>query len=84
MNIQNLKQCLREEMELNKELVDLIKEMLIELFPDDKTMVVHDFETDLDYMHYNGCLSSLQFYKNQYQKRLDYRNKCKAENGETK
>lgn len=55
---------LKSSIELNNELIELVEECLKEIFKDKSSVVIGMFLDDIDMINYNGCLQSLECYKN--------------------
>lgn len=59
-----IKKLLVEAYETESELVDIIKDCLKEMFPENEAYIIHMFEDDLaSGKNWNGCLQGISYYK---------------------
>lgn len=65
MNNQEMyKQMLKNEIELNGQLVELLEQCFDEMFKDKSRSKKYQLKEDVSFGHeYNGCLQSLDYYK---------------------
>ena len=64
-NFLKYKQLLAEQIEIESELIDFIKECLKEIFPNvEDNYIIYEFESDVENgREFNGCIQTLNYYK---------------------
>lgn len=72
MRKQELKVMIKDAIELEGQLIDLIKECFQEIFHVESNYIISEFEQDLEGgMEFNGCIQPLRYYKTQMKRIRD-------------
>ena len=70
MNTRQLKDMLKESLDIEKELYDFCIEALTKIYGDKAKIAIHLFEESYQHYDYNGCLQSLFCIDSQFNKEV--------------
>jgi hypothetical protein len=74
MNTRQLYDSLRDALDMNNQLLQVIEECLKALYPEDADYAICLLNEDLDFMHYNGCLQGLRRISTDMEERAKRKN----------
>jgi hypothetical protein len=77
--LKQYKELLKQQLEIENELVSLLEECFKELFPDDHQDVIRDIQDSVEFFEHNGCLPSLSGIRIRLAREKEQRAKYKAQ-----